>query len=67
MTAKFWVYFKAPGLSTVPDESSWFSLCFLPKNSQLLVPGGNTLILSYPEEMPMIGMEEDQDGLTQTR
>lgn len=30
MPAKFWVYFKAPGLSTMPKEGSLLLLCFLP-------------------------------------
>lgn len=52
MPAKFWVYFKAPGLSTVPEESSSFSLGFLPKTHSPLL-GGNTLLLSDSEEMPV--------------
>lgn len=52
MPAKFWVYFKAPGLSTMPEEGSLFPLCFLPRSRSSLDWDRDIFMLHYSEELP---------------
>ena len=68
MPAKFWVYFKAPGLSTMPEESSVFLLAsFLELTALCTVRRYLNTTLFQRDAQVGSEKEEDQAGCTQTR